>query len=99
MIVISVVMTLRIPQARSIKSKRSVVRSLVQRLQQRFNVTAAEVEFQENQQLARVGFAVVSGSASTARQVAQQAFHFAESTLIGRAEIIDLFRDEQVVAR
>lgn len=92
-------MTLRIPEARSIKNKRSVIRSLIERLQQRFNVTVAEVEFQDNQQLARIGFAAVSGSVSPAHQVAQQAFHFAESTLIGRAEIIDVVRDEQVVAR
>ena len=91
-------MTLRIPQARSIKNKRSVVRSLVERLQQRFNVTVAEVELQENQRFARIGFAVVSGSVSAARQVTQQALHFAESTLIGKAEIIEIVRDEQVVA-
>lgn len=92
-------MTLRIPEARSIKNKRSVIRSLIERLQQRFNVTVAEVELQDNQQLARIGFAAVSGSVSPAHQVAQQVFHFAESTLIRRAEIIDVVRDEQVVAR
>ena len=65
--------------------------------QNRFNVTVAEVDLQENQQLARIGCAVVSGSASTVHQVAQQAFRLAESTLIGRAEIIDVVRDGQVV--
>ena len=42
-ITISVVLTLDIPTARSLKDKRAVVRSLVERLRPRRHVAAAEV--------------------------------------------------------
>ena len=98
MTTVSVVLTLHIPEARSLKDKRSVVRSLVERLRHRLNVTAAEVGLQDDRRRAQVGFAVVSGSASAARRVAEEALRFAERELIGRAEIVDVARDEQVLA-
>ena len=44
----------------SLKGKRGIVKSLVQRLQSRFNVSAAEISAQDSKQLAAVGIAVVS---------------------------------------
>lgn len=98
MITVSVVLTLHIPTARSLKDKRSVVRSLVERLRGRLDVSAAEVGLQDDRRRAQVGFAVVSGSASKARQLAQEAIRFAERELIGRAELVDVAQDEQVLA-
>ena len=44
----------------SLKGKRRVVKSLVERLRSRFNVSAAEVAAQDRLQLAIVGAAVIS---------------------------------------
>jgi uncharacterized protein YlxP (DUF503 family) len=47
-------------EARSLKDKRQVVKSIKDRLHNGFNVSVAEVESQDNRQLAVLGFAMVS---------------------------------------
>lgn len=54
---------LHIPDARSLKDKRQVLRSLKDRLRDRFNVAVAELDHQELWQRARVGVAAVSNDA------------------------------------
>lgn len=94
MITISVLVTISIPAAQSLKDKRAVVRSLVERLRQRLHVAAAEVALQDDVRSAQVGFAVVSGDRATARHQTDEAVRFVESELIGRADILDITRDE-----
>jgi hypothetical protein len=96
-VTVSVLLTIRIFEARSLKDKRAVVRSLVERLQHAFRISAAEVGLQDDHRRAEVGYAVVSASPSVARSVAEEALAFAERELIGRAEIIDVARDEQML--
>ncbi len=51
---------LLIPESRSLKEKRKVVRSVVDRLRARFNAAVAEVGDQELWGRARIGFSVVA---------------------------------------
>ena len=88
MVTISVLLTLHIPGAQSLKEKRAVVRSLVERLRSRKQLSAAEVGLQDRLQAAEVGFAVVSGDASTARRLADEARRFVDDELIGKAEVV-----------
>jgi hypothetical protein len=44
----------------SLKEKRSIVKSLIGRLQSRFNISIAEVEHQDSKSIAVLGLAVVS---------------------------------------
>jgi len=44
----------------SLKEKRSIVKSLIGRLKSRFNVSAAEVDHQDNKTSAVIGVAIVS---------------------------------------
>lgn len=97
MVTVSVLLTIDIPQSRSLKEKRGVVRPLVERLRTRLHVTAAEVGLQGRVDAAQIGFAVVSGDAATARGVAEDARRFAEDYLIGRGEIIEAAIEETVV--
>jgi uncharacterized protein YlxP (DUF503 family) len=60
MIVGSLRVRLLLRESRSLKDKRQVVQSIKARLRDRFNVSVAEVEAQENRQLAVLGFAMVS---------------------------------------
>ncbi|HUY97708.1 MAG TPA: DUF503 domain-containing protein [Verrucomicrobiae bacterium] len=53
-------LTLHLPENHSLKGKRQVVQSLVQRLRRTFNVAVAEVEDQDAWQVAVVGVACVS---------------------------------------
>lgn len=97
MVTISILLTLQIPSAQSLKDKRAVVRSLVERLRKRLDLSAAEVGLQDDPRRAQIGFAVVSETASLARELTERALRFAEQELIGRAEIIDAARDERVL--
>ena len=97
MTTVSVVLTLRITESRSLKDKRAIVRSLVERLRRRLDVSAAEVGLQDDIRQAQIGYAVVSGSPAVARGLAEDALRFAEQELLGRAEIVDVARDEQAL--
>lgn len=57
---------LHIPEARSLKDKRRVVKSLLDRVHSRFRVSAAEVEFQDLRQRARLGFSLVNSDRTRA---------------------------------
>ena len=59
---------LHVPDARSLKDKRRIVRGLLDRAKARFDVAAAEVEDQDVWQSAVVGFACVSNEARHAAE-------------------------------
>jgi uncharacterized protein YlxP (DUF503 family) len=59
-------------EARTLKDKRQVVSSIKDRLRQRFNVSVAEIEAQDNRQLAVLGFAMVGNEASHVRNTLQR---------------------------
>lgn len=94
MVTISVVVTIDLPAARSLKDKRAVVRSLVERLRQRLHVAAAETGMQDLVRSGEIGFAVVSGDGGAARHQVQEALRFIDTELIGRAEVRSVVEDE-----
>jgi uncharacterized protein YlxP (DUF503 family) len=51
---------IHIPGSRSLKDKRSVVKSLIARLRKQFNLSVAEVDDHELWQMATIGMACVS---------------------------------------
>lgn len=59
---------LHLPVATSLKDKRSVLKSLLARLHNTFNVSAAEVDKQDLWQSAVIGVAVVSNSSVHVQQ-------------------------------
>jgi len=59
MIVGTLRLRLLIREARTLKDKRQVLQSIKDRLQNRFNVSVAEVEAQDNHRLAVLGVAMV----------------------------------------
>jgi uncharacterized protein YlxP (DUF503 family) len=63
MIVGTLRVRLLLREARSLKDKRQVVRSITDRLKNNFNVSVAEVEAQDNRQLAVLGLAMVGTEA------------------------------------
>lgn len=98
MVTISVLVTIAIPQAGSLKEKRAVIRSLVERLRSRMHVSAAEVGDQDYVNRAQIGFAVVSGDLAAARSVVEACKRFTDDHLLGRAEVIDVVEDEVMLA-
>jgi uncharacterized protein YlxP (DUF503 family) len=62
--------TLHLAGSESLKDKRQVIRSLIERMRRQFNVAMAEVEEQESWQTAVLGLSVVSNEAGhAARQL------------------------------
>jgi uncharacterized protein YlxP (DUF503 family) len=57
-----------IPTAHSLKEKRSVVKSVLQRLRNEFNVSTAEVGQQDLWQIAHIGVVCVSSDGSYAEE-------------------------------
>ncbi len=51
---------LHLPEAQSLKDKRSVVKSLLDRMTDRFNISAAEVDMLDNRSQAVIAVAVVA---------------------------------------
>jgi uncharacterized protein YlxP (DUF503 family) len=72
-------LTFHIPQARSLKEKRSVVRKFRDRVRARFDVSIAEVAEQDLHQKAVFGVCVVSGDASVCDAVLEQVARAAET--------------------
>lgn len=69
---------LEIPGSGSLKDKRGVVKSLKERLRQRFNVSAAEVGDQDVWNRALIGVTCVALDARSAREQLDAVVRFAE---------------------
>jgi len=67
MFVATLQVDLSVPKARSLKDKRQVVKSILDRTRSRFNVSAAEVESHDLHQRAGLAFASVSRDSGYAR--------------------------------
>ena len=72
--------TLHLPESSSLKDKRQVVRSLLARMRNQFEVSAAEVARQDTWQIAVLGLAYVSGEASHAEEVVRHALRYIEES-------------------
>ena len=84
---------IHIPDARSLKDKRQVLRSLKDRLRGQFNVAVAELDHQELWQRALVGVVSISSDAQHLEESVQAVLAEAER-LLGRDLVgheIDLF--------
>ncbi|MEO8216804.1 MAG: DUF503 domain-containing protein [Acidobacteriota bacterium] len=75
---------IHIAGSRSLKEKRTVVRSLRDQLRRRFEVSAAEVALQELHQRARIGVAFVVSAAGTADPMFASLQEFVEGNSEGR---------------
>ena len=84
--------TLHLAGSHSLKDKRQVVRSLIDRLRRQFNVAIAEVEEQETWQTAVLGVAVVSNEAGHAARQLDRVVEAIEQDRVG-VEVVDRFLD------
>jgi Uncharacterized protein conserved in bacteria len=62
---------LRLPYSHSLKDKRHVVKGLKDRLRHKFNVSVAEIDYQDTWQRSVIAVVTVSGSHVNAEQVLQ----------------------------
>ncbi|MEE9325242.1 MAG: DUF503 domain-containing protein [Dehalococcoidia bacterium] len=79
---------LRLPGNRSLKGKRQVLRSIKDRLRNKFNISVAEVEDHQLWQLMTLGLACVSNDTRHLNEVMSKVVNFIES-IKGDAELLD----------
>ena len=87
MYMLSAKLTFHIPHAMSLKDKRRVCRSIIDKTRRRFNCSAAEVDTQDKHRTLTIGVAVVSGGASHARRTLNEIIRFMEEH--AGAELLD----------
>ncbi|MEO8898438.1 MAG: DUF503 domain-containing protein [Candidatus Dormibacter sp.] len=83
MVVGTLQITVLVPDSRSLKDKRMVVRSITSRVRQTFAVAVAEVGDQDTWQSAVIGVACVSNSARHADEVCQKVLAYVENDADG----------------
>jgi uncharacterized protein YlxP (DUF503 family) len=94
MVVSMLQMILEIPDVSSIKDKRRIVRSVKDKLQRRFRLSAAEVDLQDSLSFAHIGGALVSNSRSFGESVLQKAFAMVENEIPARIQDMKIHSEE-----
>lgn len=72
---------LLVPEARSLKDKRRVVKSLKQQVRNRYNCSVAETDYHDVWRRARLSLVVVSNESEHANTQLNEIFRFIESRL------------------
>lgn len=81
------IITFRLHDCRSLKSKRKIVKSIIGRLQNSFNASVAEIGSNDIYDEALIGLAVVGNDRILTNSIIDKAFNFADE--LGLAEIIN----------
>jgi uncharacterized protein YlxP (DUF503 family) len=81
------IMTFRLHDCRSLKGKRAVVKSIVKQMQNRFNISAAEVGANDIYQRAEIGFALVGNDRGVINSKMDKVLNMVDD--LGLAEMID----------
>lgn len=82
------VVALALPASESLKDKRQVVKSVLARVRNQFNVAAAEVDSLDHRQFATLGFSCVSNDGRHAEQMLAKVLGYIERTRL-EAEVTD----------
>jgi len=81
------IITFRLHDCRSLKSKRKIVKSIIAKIRNNFIVSVAEVGSNDIHQKAEIGFAIVGNNRMVINSCIDKIFNLADR--IGLAEIID----------
>ena len=94
MIVSMLQIIFEIPDVVNIKEKRRVVKSLLDKMQRRFKMTAAEVDLQDSLAFAQIAGALVSNSKTFGEKVMQKAFNLIENETPVRIQDMKIHSEE-----
>ena len=84
MLVSMIQLVIEIPGTSSLKDKRRVVKSLKDRIANKFKVSISEVDLLDSLQFAQLGAAKVSNSKQFGESVMQKIMNFVEDNIPGR---------------
>jgi len=94
MVVSMIQLIFEIPDSGSLKEKRRIVRSVKDKLQRRFRLSAAEVDLQDSLTFAHIGGALVSNSRVFGESVLQKAFAMIENEVPVRIQDMRIHSEE-----
>ena len=94
MVVSMIQILFEIPDAVNIKEKRRVIRSIKDKLQRRFHLSAAEIDLQDSLSFAQIGGALVSNSRSFGESVLNKAFEMIENEIPVRIQDMRIHSEE-----
>ena len=83
-----------LPDVTTIKEKRQILRSIKDKLQGQFHLSAAEVDLQDSLSFAQIGGALVSNSRSFGESVLQKAFRMIERDVPVRIQDMRIHSEE-----
>ena len=91
MIIATITFKLHAPWVHSLKEKRMIVKSILAKLQNRFHVSAAEIDEQDTHQIIVIGVAAIVPHTAQADSLMENISRFVEENC--EAEIIDEERE------
>ena len=94
MIISMIQLIFEIPDVYSIKDKRRIIRSIKDKLQRRYRMSAAEVDLQDSLSFGQIGGALVSNSRSFGETVMHKAFEMIEKETPIRIQDISIHSEE-----
>jgi hypothetical protein len=94
MIVSMIQIIFEIPDVDSLKEKRRIIKSVMEKMRRRFNMTAAEVDLQDSLAFAQIGGALVSNSKTFGETVLRKAFEMIENETSVRIQDMSIHSEE-----
>jgi len=94
MVVSMIQIIFEIPDAVNIKEKRRVIKSIIEKMKRRFQMSAAEVDLQDSLAFCQIGGALVSNSRTFGESVLQKAFTMIENETSVRIQDMKIHSEE-----
>ena len=89
MIIGAMTLTIHVPWVHSLKEKRTIVKSLCAKTQNKFNISIAEIGEQDTHQTILIGLATVANEVGQINSVLDHIINFIESNTEGEIITID----------
>ncbi|KAI3347104.1 DUF503 domain-containing protein [Clostridium botulinum] len=87
--------TLRASWVSSLKEKRMIVKSLIQRLKNKFNISVSEIDAQDIHKTVAIGMVGICGNSAQVDSTAENIIEFIDSNT--DAEIIHIEKDQDIL--
>lgn len=91
MLVNTIIVTFNAPWVQSLKEKRMVIKSMMGKAKNKFNISIAEVKHQDNHKIIVIGIAYISADNAQADSIYENIMSFLETA--SDAEITDIRHD------
>ena len=94
MVVSMIQVIFEIPDIYSIKEKRRIIKPILEKMRQRYKLSAAEIDLQDSLAFSQIGGALVSNSKSYGETVLQKVFEMIENDAPVRIQDMSIYSEE-----